>query len=719
MKSKGITPLLITMALFSAPLVAAAENEVVATLDGAGYTSIQTAIDQAGDGDTVVLSDADIYLDETLEVAQGKNIIIDLNGCNITVAYNEESGRSLYALDNYGTLELKDSVGDAVITARGIENLENGKLVVNGGKYVSCDANGGAAIWNEADVTINGGMFTTVHVGTAGDSYGPGCFNNQGKALITGGEFNSVNKRTYAIISTGEIEITPAEGKTIDVHGAHGGLGIDAGTAVINGGTYNSDDYYGIYVSNDGVGQDPMTAAVTVNGGTFSGKNYSVWVGSDYNNPVNSTISITNGNFEKPLNMQEVARENAITVSGGTFAFPVSDGMLKDTYVCIHEENDTYSVVSIDEAIAKGFCVVSDGLCYKSVREAVENNTEVKLLTDINEDIVINEAKTVTIDLNGHKITNVSNHTISNYGKLTINGPGTVDNVTHQKAAVYNYVGGTAVLNDAVFSRSAEAGSSSSESGGNSYYVIINQGDITMNNLSVESSGKFSSLIENGWYNGKLNTTGTLSKMTINGGRYSGGLNTLKNDDYGYMIVRNGAEIISETGYSVTNFNEMYVYGGSFSGNLYNEQINDSTDKGLLYIYDADVNDGFVCVKADPIIYGGTFNTDVTPYMADGTAYSVAGDEYTVYSADNKITGAGTYMTPISGDTYDQLTTVTKTIGSESVNVNTLKFDITIGNDNKTQYTYKGNTTFTNATVLFGLVVTDIPEGETVTVTMQ
>lgn len=61
----------------------------------------------------------------------------------------------------------------------------------------------------------------------------------------------------------------------------------------------------------------------------------------------------------------------------------------------------------------------------------------------ITEDIRIAKEKTLTLDLNGHTLTNVEDHTIANYGTLTIidssdEGKGTVDNVTHAKAALHN-----------------------------------------------------------------------------------------------------------------------------------------------------------------------------------------------------------------------------------------------------------------------------------------
>lgn len=259
----------------------------------------------------------------TVQIVANQKIILDLNGKNITAAVrSDDANKHYYAIDNHGNFTLKDTSAGSTgtITARGIENLGDGVMTIESGKIEACDTNGGACIWNEGTLTINGGTFKTTHVGSSSDPYGVGCLNNGGTALITGGNFEGANKRTYAIISTGKIAITPANDKAVNVAGAHGGLAIDSGTAVVNGGSYSSTEYYGLYVSNDGVGTDPRKAAVTVNGGSFTGPNYSVWIGSDYNNPVNSTIEINGGTFNKPLNAQECTRDGAISIKGGTFS---------------------------------------------------------------------------------------------------------------------------------------------------------------------------------------------------------------------------------------------------------------------------------------------------------------------------------------------------------------------------------------------------------------
>ena len=349
-------------------------------------------------------------------VAAGQNIVFDLNGHTMETALQRE-GRHYYAIDNNGTLTIKDSSTEqtGTIRARGVKNLGNGKLTIESGTIVSVDANGGACIWNEADVTVKGGTFTTEFVGTPSDEFGPGCLNNSGTALVTGGTFHNVNRRTYAIISNvGSIEITPAEGSEVTVFGAHGGLGVDGGTAVVNGGTYSSSDFYGLYVSNDGLGADPMQAAVTVNGGTFDGKSYSVWVGSDYNDPVNSTIAIKGGTFLKPLHRQDVSRPDAIQVSGGTFSEKPDNAWFADGFIPVENEDGTFGV------IAGSFAAEINGekyLTLKAAFDAAKAGQTVTLIADVDcSEQGVKVAKSVTFDLNGRTLSLAN----ANTGNLNI-----------------------------------------------------------------------------------------------------------------------------------------------------------------------------------------------------------------------------------------------------------------------------------------------------------
>ena len=183
-----------------------------------------------------------------------------------------------------------------------------------------------------------------------------------------------------------------------------------------------------------------------------------------------------------------------------------------------------------------------DGQEYATVQEAINNGNgkTVTLLDDAKENVVIPEGATVTLDLGTFTLANNgASHTITNKGTLTIQGSGKVDNENHGKAALWNE--GTAVLNGGTFDRSKEAGSSAEASGSNSYYTVVNHGNMTINDgVTITQNGKFSSLLENGWYNGAENKSGQPSVLTIKGGTFSGGLNTIKNDDYGELIVEGG-----------------------------------------------------------------------------------------------------------------------------------------------------------------------------------
>ena len=206
-----------------------------------------------------------------------------------------------------------------------------------------------------------------------------------------------------------------------------------------------------------------------------------------------------------------------------------------------------------------------------AITDAGETETTIKLAADITGDVVIPEDANITIDLNGKNITNSVGHTIMNNGTLTIKGEGTVDNITHGKAALYNK--GTVTLNGGTFDRTQENGQSDSSSGGNSYYTIKNVGNMTINEgvnvLTAEGNGelgRFSSLVANGYYNGTTydNDKGVDNPtLIINNGTFSGGLNTIKNDDRAELTINNGT---FKNFYQATvqNHNIATINGGTY-----------------------------------------------------------------------------------------------------------------------------------------------------------
>lgn len=230
------------------------------------------------------------------------------------------------------------------------------------------------------------------------------------------------------------------------------------------------------------------------------------------------------------------------------------------------------------------------------LKAEVAKGGDITLGADIEASIEIPAGVTITLDLNGKTLTNEANkHTITNEGTLTIKGDGTVDNVSHAKAAVYNKQGATATLSGGKFTRSKETGKSDSVSGGNSYYNILNQGEMTINSgVEVSQTGHFSSLIDNGWYDGSKNTANAIAKLTINGGTFSGGLNTIKNDDFGDLTIKDG-KFSNTSGAVVLNWNVANISGGSF-------EVADSAKSVIANGYGNATMD-----KGELTITGGTF----------------------------------------------------------------------------------------------------------------
>ena len=275
--------------------------------------------------------------------------------------------------------------------------------------------------------------------------------------------------------------------------------------------------------------------------------------------------------------------------------------------------------------------------------------------------LTVKPGATVTLELAaGSKLTNKAvSHTIINNGTLTITGTGTVDNVSHGCAALYNAPGATATLNGGTFDRSHEAGASTGNNGGNSYYTIKNFGTITVNpGVTVQqdgtanggTTGKYSSLFANGWYN--INTAGQPGKepphssdavLVINGGTFKGGLNTVKNDDAGKLTINDGT-FTNIAQHAVFNVNEATIKGGNYtmSGDdsvLYNRKYDDANDKGQMTIENGvfKAKDGVPAIKiadenSKPSVTGGTFSSDVRAYTADNTpvAFTVNEDGYYV-----------------------------------------------------------------------------------------
>lgn len=401
-----------------------------------------------------------------------------------------------------------------------------------------------------------------------------------------------------------------------------------------------------ITVTNCSVENTNITAEGSVGGIIgHAGANPATFHTFENNTITNCTLNSTdNGDWRVGVvvgtaNVGEVALNNT-TESGNTVTqtgktAPAGQSNLYGRFV----PGTTGKLVIDGTAVFDSSIVaVVDNKGYKTLADAVaaaQGGATVKLLKDVTEDVVIPADKTITLDLNGKKLTNIRDNTITNHGKIEIidkTGKGVVDNITNAKTAITN--DGTVVLRGGTYTRSQEAGKDKDNGGGNSYYTILNDngGSLTIyDGVTVYNKGHFSSMIRNG------GTAGAESKLYINGGTFSGGINTVKNDESGYLNI-SGGDFSNTTQFVVMNWHKAEISGDATFA------VNDTAEAVLF----TSSYGGAATTKGELTISGGYFKTatDTQDMIRDaydannkGTAYVSGGYFNKRFSGDFCATG--------------------------------------------------------------------------------
>ena len=261
-----------------------------------------------------------------------------------------------------------------------------------------------------------------------------------------------------------------------------------------------------------------------------------------------------------------------------------SDEETKDKAVMLTGEADPQdaNVAYVDSDTSK---------TYTTLQDAINNAADQVVLTsNVTESVTIPAGKSIQLNLNDHKITNTADkHTITNNGTLTITGNGTVDNVSHACAALYNEKDATAIVESGTFTRSQEAGTPSGN-GGNSWYVVYNDGTLTFNGGTVEATGKFSSLVVSGQNNAS-------AVMTINNGNFNNDFIVIKAEGGTTNITGgtfNSPEQTLQSWDSITT-----VTGGTLNGAISSWVWENSTTNGVTISGDAVVNGNLTAANYD------------------------------------------------------------------------------------------------------------------------
>ena len=345
----------------------------------------------------------------------------------------------------------------------------------------------------------------------------------------------------------------------------------------------------------------------------------------------------------------------------------------------------------------------------------LENGTYV-MSEDTTATIKVPNGKNATLDLNGKTLTNkTGEHTIivENGATLTITGNGIVDNVSHGKGAIVN--SGEVTLNGGTFKRSAENGIYSPYgNGGNSWYTIANYGTMEINTgVTVENAGGYSSMIRNG---GEATAD---CNLTIRGGNFTGGVNTVKNDLFGVLTI-NGGNFSNTAQYVIMNWNKAEITAGTFqtldtaSAVLFTSAfgsnanyVGELTISGGEFKHASDTQEMIVdhydeSNKGNAVVTGGKFDADISKYIptdyvqsADGTveklgetnAVAKVGDTYYKTLADAvAAVQNGATITLLKDAELTSTLNLAKNITIDGQGKYTIKAanSFTVGSDNKT-----------------------------------
>ena len=591
--------------------------QAVAQIDNTTYNTLSAAIAAAENGKTITL------LSDTsgqVVIPANKDITLDLKGKSIT-----HTGTTVY---NLGKLTICDSSND-----------KSGKIISTGNVGVGVGHNSTTTIEYANIEAVEGAVITGYATG-ATITINDGKFSASDNAVIAGNGNNTDDHATGKPVRTNP--------NTINILG-----GTFTGNIKTNG--YIACGIYapwkdvitvsgGDFTVNNGIGIVARAGQVTVTGGSFTCNGTAKGKVGDKNFDMDAAQSVY-FDATDPAYPAYNSKTDYIKLRGGTFSSDVTS-YVAENYTCI-QNNGEYTVKPLkDVAVAK----IGD-ILYPTLTKAIEavpdngeSATTVTLIKDSTEDVTIPANKKVALELNGKTLTNKNDSTITVAlgAELTVTGTGTVDNVTHAKAAIWN--NGTCTLSGGNYTRTKENGISAENNGGNSFYTVLNHGTMTINDgVTIFQKGHYSSLLENGYQNATSGNQGTgyvngvnaeCPSLTINGGLLTGGLNTVKNDDNGKIAIKNGT-FTNYTQSAFQNHHIATINGGTFDGANVCAVLNcgacssaDAThDKHETTITGGYFNGNLKKTVGSITISGGYFTSDPSAY--------VASDHYTVDSSED------------------------------------------------------------------------------------
>ena len=577
-------------------------DQTVTTKEG-----LSNAISQAQNGDTITLGSS-IELSSTLTI--NVPITLDLAGYTLSASAGVSSVLAIKA----DTTILGGTVSGGALAAVTVENatvtVNNATLSTTGnyGLMLGSDTAGiGGSAIIESGSTIVGEGFAGVAVwGT----YATGTGTNATSSLTVNG--GSIKGRYYGISGNGSwddtyIELNGGIIEAIDNTDSTGIYHPQGGTMVINDGT----TIRGL------VGVQICGGNVTINGGNIQSTDTTERE-APYKDANEGDGNILDGSAVSIVSRTAYGDAN-VTINGGTFSAYESNDAVKqygykkgdggyevipnptkvEVEIFAGEFSSDVSNYVVDGAKwdentgtivpdVTGDTVATVGnIAYDNLKDAIDNaepGDTVLLLKDTtvtstgssaNNDPAVKIDKAITLDGNGHKIQVTSDFT------------------TNNSIVSVDYVDGTVVIKDLTIE------------GGSFDHVRNCLNIIDSNNVTLEN----------------LKTSGGTAGVVVNGAKViiQGTETDIQNGRWGYAVNVDSRNSANSADAALT------VKSGTV-GSIWAENSDDTTETITVVINGGNIGsvgvNSSAATNVTATVYGGTFDSDPTPYLAPGLSWN-------------------------------------------------------------------------------------------------
>ena len=491
--------------------------------------------------------------------------------------------------------------GDTVVLLQNITYGEDRSVPVWTSKVFNIDLNGytfttnsnvGTTLGNNGYTAsaicfsnANAGSNLTISNGTIVTAYGAGVYADDPGMAITFEDL-TINAAQVGTQSTAEysaaIRLT-GEATAIIESGSYSGayalaVSNSGGIVVINGGTFNGGIFFSTGTTSG------KTKSITINGGTFNG---------EFVNPNKGTLVIRGGSFDHDPTAYlaegcDAIENNGIWTVGEYGAARIGNQGYDDLVSAIQAINANGGTLTLTNDLD-----FSDEL-YAGYKWAGSIYNPLEITHD-----------NVTLDLNGHTISNMGNAALCAGNLLAANGRisnftikngtlsvGQTDGVNNSYALLIAGVDGALIKNVTTF-------------GG--INVCTGSEDVVIENCTVQGTKYYTVCAQTG------------SHVIIRGTTYTKNTDSTVANKSMFWI--QGADKDSDM---VTSNNPMGAFGAS-SITIESGNFNVDTSNGGVF---------YLSSGTKPIVKGGSYNIDPTAYLADGFAASYSNGIWTVSAAE-------------------------------------------------------------------------------------